>query len=97
MQETENCDESPLKTANLENCEESHLKEEKTEIKEYDSTDEHIEGERCPSCFHLMDSPQLKMYHGHPQNSVEEYIALTNDELALTAGNYFVVIYVVLI
>lgn len=40
--------------------------------------------ERCTICRQFSDS--FTLYNGHPNNSVEEYIALTDEKLSLFSG-----------
>ncbi|CAK1556371.1 unnamed protein product [Leptosia nina] len=42
--------------------------------------------EKCGSCGQFLNNSDIIYYQGHPQNSVEEYIALTNDKLLLISG-----------
>uniref|UniRef100_A0A1B6C2M8 DNA (cytosine-5)-methyltransferase n=1 Tax=Clastoptera arizonana TaxID=38151 RepID=A0A1B6C2M8_9HEMI len=41
---------------------------------------------KCDTCKQLLDDPDLKIYPGHPNNSVEEFIALTDPKLSLFTG-----------
>lgn len=41
--------------------------------------------ERCGICKQYEN--EILYYHGHPNNSVEEYITLTNDSLMLFTGD----------
>lgn len=50
------------------------------------STDTQIE--RCHLCDRNLNDPELKFFYGHPQNAVEEYIALTDENLVLASGLY---------
>ncbi|XP_044758419.1 DNA (cytosine-5)-methyltransferase 1-like isoform X2 [Coccinella septempunctata] len=43
-----------------------------------------VKPERCTICRQFIDDTPL--YNGHPNNSVEEYIALTDDQLSLFTG-----------
>ncbi|XP_044757853.1 DNA (cytosine-5)-methyltransferase PliMCI-like [Coccinella septempunctata] len=43
-----------------------------------------VKPERCSICRQFSDD--ITLYNGHPNNSVEEYIALTNDKLSLFTG-----------
>lgn len=42
--------------------------------------------EKCDICGQFLNNSDLIYYHGHPQNAVEEYIALTNEKLVLSSG-----------
>lgn len=52
-------------------------------------TNTEIEIERCYLCNKNLNDPELKMFYGHPQNAVEEYIALTDENLVLASGILF--------
>lgn len=41
--------------------------------------------ERCNICRQFSDN--ITIYNGHPNNSIEEYIALTDDKLSLFTGD----------
>ncbi|XP_017781710.1 PREDICTED: DNA (cytosine-5)-methyltransferase PliMCI-like [Nicrophorus vespilloides] len=41
--------------------------------------------EKCVNCMQFID--EVVLYEGHPNNSVEEYVALTNEKLLLFTGN----------
>lgn len=42
--------------------------------------------EKCNICGQFLNNSDLIYYQGHPQDAVEEYIALTNDKLVLSSG-----------
>ncbi|XP_063841265.1 LOW QUALITY PROTEIN: DNA (cytosine-5)-methyltransferase PliMCI-like [Scylla paramamosain] len=42
---------------------------------------------RCEICRQHLSSPDLLLYPGHPEGSVEEFIALTDQRLSLFTGN----------
>lgn len=48
------------------------------------NTQEVINNERCGICKQYMDS--VLLYNGHPNDSVDEYIALTDERLMLFTG-----------
>ncbi|XP_077290001.1 DNA (cytosine-5)-methyltransferase 1-like [Arctopsyche grandis] len=63
-------------------------------IKDLDSTDKKnsvistdTQIERCHLCDRNLNDPELKFFYGHPQNAVEEYIALTDENLVLASGD----------
>ena len=41
---------------------------------------------KCQICRQILDDPDLKLYPGHPDNAVEEYVALTDPKLSLFTG-----------
>lgn len=41
--------------------------------------------ERCSTCKQYSNT--VLLYNGHPNNSVEEYVALTHEKLSLYTGN----------
>ncbi|KAG6440695.1 hypothetical protein O3G_MSEX001376 [Manduca sexta] len=43
--------------------------------------------EQCEICGQFLNNSDLVYYQGHPQDAVEEYIALTNDKLVLASGD----------
>lgn len=43
-----------------------------------------VKTERCVKCKQFVDS--VLLYNGHPNNSCEEFIALTNEKLSLYTG-----------
>lgn len=43
-----------------------------------------VKTERCIRCKQFLDS--VLIYNGHPNNSNEEFIALTNEKLSLYTG-----------
>lgn len=38
-------------------------------------------------CRQQLNSPDLLVYHGHPEEAVDEFIALTNPQLSLFTGD----------
>lgn len=47
----------------------------------------YIDKEKCKTCNQFLNNSDIIYYQGHPQNSVEEFVALTNDNLILSSGN----------
>ena len=43
--------------------------------------------EQCDICGQFLNNSDIIYYQGHPQDAVEEFIALTNEKLILSAGN----------
>ncbi|KAM3965336.1 DNA cytosine-5 methyltransferase [Aphomia sociella] len=43
--------------------------------------------EKCDICGQYLNNSDIIYYQGHPQNAVEEFIALTNDKLVLASGD----------
>lgn len=41
---------------------------------------------KCTICRQLLNDPDLILYEGHPNNAVEEFVALTDPKLALFTG-----------
>lgn len=46
------------------------------------------DNEKCNICGQFLNNSDIIYYQGHPQNAVEEYIALTNEKLVLASGQY---------
>lgn len=44
--------------------------------------------EQCLICGQFLNNSDIVYYQGHPQDAVEEFIALTNEKLVLSAGMY---------
>lgn len=44
--------------------------------------------EKCDICGQFLNNSDIIYYQGHPQNAVEEFIALTNEKLLLASGKY---------
>lgn len=42
---------------------------------------------KCQICRQILDDPDLRLYDGHPNDSVEEYVALTDPKLSLFTGD----------
>lgn len=49
-----------------------------------------VNNEKCDICGQFLNDPELLYYQGHPQDAVEEYVALTDDKLVVTAGKLVV-------
>ncbi|PZC79547.1 hypothetical protein B5X24_HaOG216212 [Helicoverpa armigera] len=45
------------------------------------------DNEKCNICSQFLNNSDLIYYQGHPQDAVEEYIALTNEKLVLASGD----------
>lgn len=45
--------------------------------------------ERCDTCRQFINNSDIIYYQGHPQDAVEEFIALTNEKLVLASGTVF--------
>lgn len=45
-----------------------------------------LDNEKCDTCGQFLNNSDIIYYQGHPQNSVEEYVALTNEKLVLASG-----------
>ncbi|XP_061383762.1 DNA (cytosine-5)-methyltransferase 1-like [Danaus plexippus] len=43
--------------------------------------------EKCDICGQFLNNSDIIYYQGHPQDSVEEFIALTNEKLVLASGD----------
>lgn len=43
--------------------------------------------EKCHICGQFLNNSDIIYYQGHPQDAVEEYIALTNEKLVLASGD----------
>jgi DNA (cytosine-5)-methyltransferase 1 len=41
---------------------------------------------KCEICRQILDDPDLRLYQGHPDGSVEEFVALTDPKLSLFTG-----------
>ena len=44
------------------------------------------DNEKCNICGQFLNNSDIIYYQGHPQDAVEEYIALTNEKLVLASG-----------
>lgn len=42
--------------------------------------------EKCDTCGQFLNNSDIIYYEGHPQDAVEEFIALTNEKLVLASG-----------
>jgi DNA (cytosine-5)-methyltransferase 1 len=42
---------------------------------------------KCQICHQILDDPDVILYQGHPDNSVEESVALTDPKLSLFTGD----------
>lgn len=49
-----------------------------------------VNNKKCDTCGQFLNDPELLYYQGHPQDAVEEYVALTDDKLAVTVGKLVV-------
>lgn len=45
--------------------------------------------EKCIICGQYLNNSDILYFQGHPQNAVEEFIALTNEKLVLSSGESF--------
>nr|QJS39016.1 DNA methyltransferase 1 [Mythimna separata] len=45
------------------------------------------DNEKCNICGQFLNNSDIIYYQGHPQDAVEEYIALTNEKLVLASGD----------
>ncbi|CAH2048544.1 unnamed protein product, partial [Iphiclides podalirius] len=45
------------------------------------------DNEKCEICGQFLNNSDIIYYQGHPQNAVEEFIALTNEKLLLASGD----------
>lgn len=59
-------------------------------LKRENNSNNRVNNEKCDSCGQFLNDPELLYYQGHPQDAVEEYVALTDDKLVLTAGELVV-------
>ncbi|XP_075978235.1 DNA (cytosine-5)-methyltransferase 1-like [Anticarsia gemmatalis] len=46
-----------------------------------------LDTEKCDICGQFLNNSDIIFYQGHPQDAVEEYIALTNEKLVLASGD----------
>lgn len=75
---------------NLNNNENNEVKEIETEDFNSNNVKTNIpDNEQCDICGQFVYNSDIIYYQGHPQDAVEEFIALTNEKLVLSAGNYF--------
>lgn len=51
-----------------------------------DESNKNIDLEKCDICGQFLNNSDIIYYQGHPQNAVEEFIALTNEKLVLSSG-----------
>ncbi|XP_052741577.1 DNA (cytosine-5)-methyltransferase 1 [Bicyclus anynana] len=61
-------------------------------VEKHDSHTEEIvnnlpDMEKCTICSQYLNNSDIIYYQGHPQNAVEEFIALTNEKLILASGD----------
>lgn len=52
--------------------------------------------EKCDICGQFLNNSDILFYQGHPQDAIEEFIALTNEKLVLASGIFissFLIIY----
>lgn len=47
--------------------------------------------EKCDTCGQYLNNSDILYYQGHPQDAVEEFVALTNEKLVLASGKDFFV------
>lgn len=69
---------------NAKDSDESQIENKKTVISD---------NEQCLICGQFLNNSDIIFYQGHPQNAVEEFIALTNEKLVLSAGMLHYVIF----
>ncbi|XP_059051401.1 DNA (cytosine-5)-methyltransferase PliMCI-like [Achroia grisella] len=55
-------------------------------ISELKSKDNIANVEKCDICGQFLNNSDIIYFQGHPQNAVEEFIALTNEKLVLASG-----------
>lgn len=46
---------------------------------------------KCQICRQILDDPDLRLYHGHPVEAVEEFVALTDPKLSLFTGDEYTI------
>lgn len=83
-----NC-ETTIKTKGEEIQNEFKVNNEKSEImfvKDNESTSNLPDVEKCDICGQFLNNSDIIYYQGHPQDAVEEFIALTNEKLVLASG-----------
>ncbi|XP_013143936.1 PREDICTED: DNA (cytosine-5)-methyltransferase PliMCI-like [Papilio polytes] len=51
------------------------------------NTTQSADTEQCDICGQYLNNSDIIYYQGHPQNAVEEFIALTNEKLLLASGD----------
>lgn len=56
------------------------------EIKKSSSNNDVDLNEKCDTCGQFLNNSDIIYYQGHPQDAVEEFIALTNEKLVLASG-----------
>ncbi|CAD0201424.1 unnamed protein product [Chrysodeixis includens] len=76
-------------TEKQDKCED--VKKEQNEIKQNLEVESHKRNmpdtEKCDICGQFLNNSDIVYYQGHPQDAVEEYIALTNEKLVLASGD----------
>lgn len=45
-----------------------------------------LDTEKCPICGQFLNNSDIIYYQGHPQDAVEEFVALTHEKLVLASG-----------
>lgn len=76
--EEEDEDLSDMKRRRMDKTKETVIKEEVL------INESKVKAERCVICRQYLD--ELLFYNGHPNNSVEEFVALTDEKLTLFTG-----------
>lgn len=78
---------SDEKINNISNSNESgkELTKPVTDINKNNTT-QSVDTEQCDICGQYLNNSDIIYYQGHPQNAVEEFIALTNEKLLLASG-----------
>ncbi|XP_028173545.1 DNA (cytosine-5)-methyltransferase PliMCI-like isoform X2 [Ostrinia furnacalis] len=51
------------------------------------NNNEVLDTEKCTICGQFLNNSDIIYYQGHPQDAVEEFIALTNEKLVLASGD----------
>lgn len=82
-----NC-ETTIKTKEeeIQNEEVNNEKSEIMFVKDNESTSNLPDLEKCDICGQFLNNSDIIYYQGHPQDAVEEFIALTNEKLVLASG-----------
>lgn len=55
-------------------------------LKDNESRSDLPDMEKCDICGQFLNNSDIIYYQGHPQDAVEEFIALTNEKLVLASG-----------
>ncbi|XP_060803321.1 DNA (cytosine-5)-methyltransferase PliMCI isoform X2 [Amyelois transitella] len=77
--ETNNCEQNVGKISNNHN---NNIVDENVNIK-----NKQPDLEKCMICGQFLNNSDIIYYQGHPQDAVEEFVALTNEKLVLSAGD----------